>query len=67
MPLEISEIGVHIAVGGALPPPPPGLPDGHPDGAADGSGDAMTPARQEQIVAACVQQVLRTLRQMQER
>ena len=69
MPLEISEIGVHLAVGGVLPPPPPGLPDANPGDAHSGDNGAepMTSARQDQIVSACVQQVLRVLRQREER
>lgn len=61
MPLEISEIGVHVAVGPSETPPAsaPG---------ADGvGGAALTPAQHEAIVNACVQQVMRNLRQMQER
>lgn len=57
MPLEISEIGVHIAIGQApsptvTPTPTPGAPAAAP----------MTPAQVEAITNACVQQVLRTLR-----
>jgi Family of unknown function (DUF5908) len=65
MPLEISEIGVHVAVGQGEPsPPPPGFPPAPPG--AHG-GYAMTPAQHEAIVNDCVQQVLAHLRQMQER
>jgi hypothetical protein len=62
MPLEISEIGVHIAVGGIAPSAPPleHTPP-HDDGAT------LTPAHIEQIVSACVSQVMRTLRQREER
>lgn len=62
MPLEISEIGVHVAVGPVTGggPTPPAEPQG-------GGGGAMTPAQHEAIVNACVQQVMRNLRQMQER
>ncbi len=62
MPLEISEIGVHIAVGGIEPSAPPleHAPDGD-------RGAALTPAHMEQIVSACVAQVMRTLRQREER
>jgi hypothetical protein len=62
MPLEISEIGVHVAVGPSVAPQGPSAP--HPP---SGGGAAMTPAQHEAIVNACVQQVMRNLRQMQER
>ena len=65
MPLEISEIGVHVAVGPSVAPQGPSAPQapaGH-----DGNGAALTPAQHEAIVNACVQQVLRNLRQMQDR
>jgi hypothetical protein len=62
MPLEISEIGVHIAVGGIAPSAPP-----VEHGAAHDDGEALTAAHMEQIVSACVSQVLRALRQREER
>jgi len=63
MPLEISEIGVHVAVGpsvgpqGAQEPQPP----------AGGQTVALTPEQHQSIVDACVKQVMENLRQMQER
>ena len=58
MPLEISEIGVHVAVGDGTPPA----------GVAPGiSGGAQTPAQRESIVQACVRRVLQTLRMMKAR
>ena len=66
MPLEISEIGIHIAVGGISPSAPPQehAPDG--DGGT-GGGAALTSAHIEQIVSSCVSQVMRNLRQREER
>jgi hypothetical protein len=64
MPLEISEIGVHIAIGPTLPPGARPTPDG---GGAGPPGEAMSEARVEAIVHACVQQVLRNLRLREER
>jgi hypothetical protein len=61
MPLEISEIGVHIAVGGITPSAPP-LEHGAPD-----DGAALSQAHIEQIVSSCVSQVLKALRQRGER
>jgi hypothetical protein len=62
MPLEISEIGVHVAVGQGAGPVGP-----TPGQSQDGGGAGLTPAQHEAIVNACVQQVLRNLRQEQER
>ncbi|MDH7975896.1 DUF5908 family protein [Sphingomonas sp. AR_OL41] len=62
MPLEISEIGVHIAVGGITPSAPP-----LEHGAAPDDGAALSQAHIEQIVSSCVSQVLKTLRQREER
>lgn len=64
MPLEISEIGVHIATGHA-PSPTPATPAGQSLG--EPPADAMTPARVDAIVQASVQQVLRNLRLREER
>jgi len=64
MPLEISEIGVHVAVGPSVAPQGPSVP--HPPSGGSG-GAAMTPAQHEAIVNSCVQQVMQNLRQMQER
>jgi hypothetical protein len=62
MPLEISEIGIHIAVGGIEPSAPP------LEHAADGEERAaLSPAHMEQIVSSCVAQVMRNLRQREER
>jgi Family of unknown function (DUF5908) len=62
MPLEISEIGVHMAVGGA-----PAVKGQAPPAATTGNDGAISPVRMEEIVEACVQQVLRTLRMSGER
>lgn len=67
MPLEISEIGVHVAVGPGVAPQGPGVPHAPAGGSAGSGGQGLTPAQHEAIVNACVQQVLRNLRQMQER
>lgn len=63
MPLEISEIGVHVAVGGATPtdtPPPAGA-------ASAPSGEAETPAQAANVVQALVRRVLQSLKAMQAR
>ncbi|MFN4095247.1 MAG: DUF5908 family protein [Sphingomonas sp.] len=60
MALEISEIGVHIAIGHAPPPSAPAPSTGASAGTPP--VDPMTPARVEAIVQSCVQQVLRELR-----
>ncbi len=65
MPLEISEIGVHVAVG-PEPAQAPSEPEEPSEPQASASG-VLTPAQHEQIVAACVRQVLRSLRQTEER
>lgn len=62
MALEISEIGVRIAIG---PTPPASGALAPPDSA--GTHDPMTPARVEAIVQTCVQEVLRRLRMHEER
>jgi len=67
MPLEISEIGVHVAVGPGAPAPQGGAGPGGGAGQDDGGGEALSPAQHEAIVNACVQQVMRNLRIMQER
>lgn len=64
MPLEISEIGVHIAIGHAPPPTPAPSPGPSPGAPA---AAPMTPAQVEAITNACVQQVLRNLRLREER
>lgn len=61
MPLEISEIGVHVAVGPSVAPGGPPTPEP----AAGGGG--LTPAQHEAIVSACVAQVLQHLRQIEAR
>ena len=70
MPLEISEIGVHIAVGGAGPSgvaaPEHGAGAG-PGPGGEPEGGALTQAHIDQIVSTCVSQVMRTLRQREER
>lgn len=62
MPLEISEIGVHVAVGPGVAPAEPSGPSAPP-----GSDAALTPAQHDAIVDACVKQVMQNLKQMQER
>ena len=62
MPLEISEIGVHVAVGPNVDPQGPQEPQ-----APSGDGGALTPAQHEAIVNECVKRVMENLRQMQER
>ncbi len=63
MPLEISEIGVRMAVGQGPAPSGPVSPPQQDSG----GGEAMTPAHMEQIVQACVQEVMRSLRMREER
>lgn len=58
MPLEISEIGIHLAV---AQQPGPGIADASPAGAG------LTPAQTEEIVQACVRRVLENLRQRETR
>jgi hypothetical protein len=59
MPLEISEIGVRVAVGEA-----PALAS---DPAAEDQPAALTEAQLQDIIAACVRDVLRTLRMQGDR
>jgi hypothetical protein len=66
MPLEISEIGVHVAVGQGAGPSGASVPH-TPPGLSGGGQQGLTPAQHEEIVNACVAQVLKNLRQMQER
>jgi hypothetical protein len=63
MPLEISEIGVHVAVGPSVATQGPSVPHMPPGGATI----ALTPAQHQAIVDDCVKQVMANLRQMQER
>jgi len=67
MPLEISEIGVHIAVGGGNEGPGAGKAPAKGKAPAGGQAVILTQAQHEAIVNACVQQVMENLRQMQER
>ena len=62
MTLEISEIGVHIAVGHAPAPhsPPTPAPPGE-------QPEPITQQQVEAIVQSCVQEVLRNLRLREER
>jgi hypothetical protein len=62
--LEISEIGVYLSIG--VPPPLSLAPDAEA-GSAEGDQEAVTPARVEELVKACVQDVLETLRMLGER
>ncbi|MFN6251913.1 MAG: DUF5908 family protein [Acetobacteraceae bacterium] len=63
MTLEISEIGVRLAIGD---PPAPAAPR---SGMAVPSGQPVTipPQQMEALIQACVQEVLRTLRMLEER
>jgi hypothetical protein len=63
MPLEISEIGVHIAVGGATSTTVPKAGSN----AGTGAGPAMTQQQIEALVKASVQETLRNLRMREER
>ena len=67
MPLEISEIGVHLAVGGATKAQVG--PDGNPvNPEAPAEGDqGLTQAQIDQITDNCVKQVQTNLRQEEER
>ncbi len=61
MPLEISEIGVHLAVGQPAAPAADSSP-------RSGRGDEAEPTlSSEQIVGLCVQEVLRILGRREER
>jgi hypothetical protein len=62
MTLEISEIGIRLAIGD---PVPPSVPRGGP--AAAQGGAPISPQLMETLVGACVQEVLRTLRMLEER
>lgn len=61
MPLEISEIGVRLAVGGEEPS------DGNPPPQSESAAQGLTAAQRQALVEACTQQVLRSLRQAEER
>jgi hypothetical protein len=64
MPLEISEIGVRLSVGETHAPAETvrAAPAPSPDG-----GERLTAARVEEIVRACVAEVLQSLRTAEER
>jgi len=62
MPLEISEIGVQLAVRSPNEIPTPATHNSSTHGPA-----AMTSAQQEEIVAECVRRVLQTLRMQEAR
>lgn len=71
MPLEISEIGVRLAVG-PTPATPVNPSAEHPTapvepGAGPGAPAAITPTQEEQITAAAVKEVLTELREEQAR
>jgi len=59
VPLEISEIGVRLTIGGVGTAPT----HSHKNDARGG----VTPQQEERIVAACVAEVMRTIRMSQER
>jgi len=65
MPLEISEIGVHIAVGDGPAIAAQVAPRTTSAGSA--GSNAMTPQHIETLVRASVQETLRTLRMAEER
>lgn len=60
MPLEISEIGIHIAVG-----QPAG--GGQQPAAQPQQGGGSGAGNQEEVVKQCVEEVLNTLKQREER
>ncbi len=64
MPLEISEIGVRLSVGDAASPAE--TVRAAPASSQDG-GERLTQARVEEIVRACVAEVLQTLRTVEAR
>jgi Family of unknown function (DUF5908) len=64
MTLEISEIGIRLAVGEPSVPSPAVRP---PSGDGAGGHGSISPAQTEEIVQACVREVLRTLRMLGER
>ncbi len=63
MPLHISEIGVHLAVGGAAGT---AAPTTEGDG-ADSPGATLTQAQISEIVARCLQQLQSAQRRSTER
>ena len=64
MPLEISEIGVRLAVAPANPTP---APTESPAAAAPADPAALTPAKVDEIVSADVNQVLDELKSREAR
>ncbi len=64
MTLQISEIGVRLAVGD---PVASGTAPSQDGDAPSGAGAEVSPAQIEEIVQACVADVLRTLRMLEER
>jgi hypothetical protein len=60
MPLEISEIGIRMAVGD------PASAGGTPTHGAS-AGAALSTSQMEELVSRCVQEVLRTLRMQEAR
>lgn len=62
MPLEISEIGVHLAIGDAASATSAAVEPG--SGSAQ---EPLSPAVRAAIVKACVDEVLRTLRAIDDR
>ncbi|OYY71789.1 DUF5908 family protein [Sphingomonas sp. 28-63-12] len=65
MPLEISEIGVHLAVGDSAGSSNAALALASHDA---GHGDDMiSQAKTDAIIKACVEEVLRTLRAIEDR
>ena len=61
MPLEVSEIGVHVAVGPSVDPQGPQEPQ------PPVQTVVLTPEQHDAIVKTCVEQVMQNLKQMQER
>jgi hypothetical protein len=64
VPLQISEIGLRLAVG---EPPSGGLQASPGPRRPDEAEANISPAQMEEIVRACVADVLRTLRMSEER
>jgi hypothetical protein len=64
MPLEISEIGVRVAVGD---PGSPASAEREPNDDQDTEAAGMSPAQMTAIVDRCVEVVLRTLRMREAR
>lgn len=60
MAVEISEIAIHMMIGPEATPPPAGSPEAE-------TVAGLTAAQHEAIVKACVEQVMKSLRESQAR